>query len=283
MEVTMIEIPEATTIAKQMEKTLVGKTISKFERGNKTHKFLWLNRPDEEYKTILPYLTITGADSFGRSIYLYLGDYMLWWSDTGGKLLFHEPGENLPKNYHLRWDFTDGSTLTFAMQMWGGVKLLDKSQFAEKPYEETGVQPLSDEFTLYDLHHMLDEYPERTSKGVKGFLVATGYVTPNHIAGLGNAIVQDILFHARLNPKRKTHEITSGERENLFKSINKTVAEAIRLGGRYDEVDLFGQHGRYIRLMDSKTKDTPCINCSADIKKISYLGGACYICPHCQT
>jgi formamidopyrimidine-DNA glycosylase len=278
----MIEMPEATTIVAQMNQTLTGKTIKRFKRGNKTHKFLWLNRPDEEYETILPGLTVTGASSFGRSIYLFLGEYMLWWSDTGGKLLYHEPGVKLPKNYHLGWEFEDDSALTFAMQMWGGVKLLDKSEFDEKPNEETGVQPLSDEFTLSRFNQMLDEYPEKTSKGIKGFLVATGYVTSNHIAGLGNAIVQDILFQAGISPKRKVMNISPDERKTLFDAINATVAEAIKLGGRYDEVDHFGNKGRYIRLMDSKTKDTPCINCGTDIRKISYLGGACYICPRCQ-
>lgn len=279
----MIEMPEAITIAKQMNQTLTGKTIAKFGRGNKTHKFLWLNRPDEEYEAILPGLTVTGASSFGRSIYLYLGDHMLWWSDTGGKLLYHEPEAKLPKNYHLGWEFNDGSALTFSMRMWGGVKLLDDSEFEDKPNDETGVEPLSQEFTLERFDEMLDEYPEKTSKGNKGFLVATGYVTPNHIAGLGNAIVQDILFNARLSPKRKTPNITPDERHRLFKAINDTVEEAIKLGGRYDEVDHFGNKGGYIRLMDSKTKDTPCINCGTDIRKISYLGGACYLCPHCQT
>jgi formamidopyrimidine-DNA glycosylase len=279
----MIEMPEATTIAKQMNQTLNGKTISKFGRGNKTHKFLWLNRPDEEYEAILPGLTVTGASCFGRSIYLHLGDHMLWWSDTGGKLLYHEPGDKLPKNYHLGWEFEDGSTLTFAMQMWGGVKLLDKSEFGEKPNDETGVEPLSPEFTLERFNEMLDEYPEKTSKGIKGFLVATGFVTPNHIAGLGNAIVQDILFHAKLSPKRKTMDITSQERQKLFEAINTTIAEAIKLGGRYDEIDHFGNKGGYIRLMDSKTVDTPCIHCGTAIQKISYLGGACYLCPNCQT
>jgi formamidopyrimidine-DNA glycosylase len=279
----MIEMPEATIIARQMNKTLMGKTVSKFGRGNKTHKFLWLNRSDDEFKNILPGLTVSSANSFGRSIYLFLGDYMLWWSDTGGKLLYHEPGVQQPKNYHLGWEFEDGSALTFAMQMWGGVKLLEKSDFNQKPNDETGFEPLSKEFTLDHFNYMLDEYPEKTAKGIKGFLVATGFVTPNHIAGLGNAIVQDILFHARISPKRKTMDITPDERKNLFDSINTTIAEAIRLGGRYDEVDHFGNKGQYIRLMDSKTKDTPCIKCGTEIKKISYLGGACYICPQCQT
>jgi len=279
----MIEMPEAKTIARQMNQTLSGKTIRIFRRGNKTHKFLWLNRPDEEYKSILPGLTISSASSFGRSIYLNLGDQMLWWSDTGGKLLYHEPGAKLPKNYHLGWEFEDGSALTFAMQMWGGVKLLDETEFSDKPNDETGIEPLSSQFTIDQFDKMLAEYPEKTSKGIKGFLVATGYAIPNHIAGLGNAIVQDILFHAGLSPKRKTMDISFEERQSLFNAINSTVAEAIKLGGRYDEIDLFGNKGGYIRLMDSKTADTPCIHCGTDIQKISYLGGSCYLCPRCQS
>jgi len=278
----MIEMPEATTIAKQMHVELIGKAISQFGRGNKTHKFLWLNRSDEEFAAIFPGLRVTGASSFGRSIYLHLGDHMLWWSDAGGKLLYHAPGDKLPKNFHLSWKFTDGSALTFALQMWGAVKLLDKSEFDERPNEESGVPPLSPEFTLERFSEMLDEYPEKISKGIKGFLVATGYSIPNHIQGLGNAIVQDILFNARLSPKRKTPDINPSERSILFDSIQNTLTEAIELGGRYDEVDLYGQKGGYIRLMDSKTKGTTCPNCGTDIQKISYLGGACYLCPQCQ-
>ncbi len=278
----MLEMPEATTIAKQMNAELTGKTIASFGRGNKTHKFLWLNRPEEEYVEILPGLKVTGASSFGRSIYLHLGDHMLWWSDAGGKILYQQPGEKLPKNYHLGWEFSDGSSLTYALQMWGAVKLLDKSDFGVRPNDEIGTEPLSPEFTLEKFIQMLDEYPEKTSKGIKGFLVATGYAIPNPIHGLGNAIVQDILFNARLSPKRKTPHITPEERSNLFNAIQSTVAEAIELGGRYDEVDLYGQKGRYMRLMDSKSKGTPCLNCGSDIQKISYLGGACYLCVECQ-
>ncbi len=278
----MIEMPEAKTIAQQMNETLPGKTIAKFGRGSKTHKFLWLNRPDEEYEAVLPGLTVTGASSFGRSIYLYLGEYMLGWWDAGGKILYHAPGEPRPQNYHLGWEFEDGAALTYALQMWGGVKLLDKSQFDGKPNDESGVEPLSADFTIQRLNQMMDEYPEKTSKGVKGFLVATGFVMPNHIAGMGNAIVQDILFHAGISPKRKVMDIDPAEREKLFEAINATVADAIQMGGRYDEVDLFGNPGRYVRLMDSKTAETPCTRCGTDIQKISYLGGACYLCPQCQ-
>ncbi len=37
--------------------------------------------------------------------------------------------------------------MTYALQMWGGVKLLDHFEFDGKPKDETGVEPLSPEFT----------------------------------------------------------------------------------------------------------------------------------------
>lgn len=279
----MIEMPEAVTIANQMNLELTGKTLKAFCRGNLTHKFLWLNHPDDVYETLLPNLVVTGASSFGRSIYLHVGTHMLWWGDTGGRLLYHLPGEIFPQKYHLRWDFTDGSSLTFAMQMWGSVKLIDQSEFTTIPHDETGIPPLDPAFTFKRFDQMLDAYPEKGSKGIKGFLVATGFATPKHISGLGNAIVQDILFNASLNPKRKIPEINTEERHRLYNAVQETVAKAVELGGRYDERDLYNHPGSYIRLMDRKTVGSPCVHCGTPIQKVSYLGGACYLCPHCQS
>ena len=279
----MIEMPEAATLARQMNAELAGKTISRFSRGTQTHRFLWLNRPDEEYERILPGKAISGAGYYGRSIYLFMGaENLLWWSDAGGKILYHAPGVKPPPKVHLVWEFSDGSHLTYGLQMWGAVKLLEASEFSDRPGAETGLPPLHPDFTFERLDRMLDEYPEKRSKGIKGFLVATGYAVPNHINGLGNAIVQDILFHARLSPKRKIPDITPNERQRLYDAIQSTVAEAIEKGGRYDETDLYGDKGGYVRLMDSKSVQTACPNCGTDIQKISYLGGACYLCPSCQ-
>jgi len=279
----MIEMPEAATLARQMNEELTGKTISRFARGTQTHRFLWLNRPDEEYEGILPGRTVTGASHYGRSIYLFMGaEYMLWWSDAGGRILYHPPEVEPPAKYPLSWEFSDGSHLTYALQMWGAVKLLDRSEFNAKPHAETGLPPLHPGFTFERFEAMLDAYPEKGSKGVKAFLVATGYALPDHINGLGNAILQDILFHARLSPKRKIPDITPGGRQALYAAIQSTIAGAIEKGGRCDETDLYGEAGGYTRLMDKNTAGTPCPNCGTSIQKISYLGGTCYLCPECQ-
>ena len=166
--------------------------------------------------------------------------------------------------------------------MWGFVRLLDSNHFGHIPFDETGIPPLDPRFTIERFNTMLDTYPEKDIKGIKGFLVATGHVMKNHIHGLGNAIIQDILFLAKIHPKRKINEISPEERKELYNTINQSISEVIRYGGRYDERDLYDHPGGYIRIMDNKSVGTPCPGCGNPIEKVSYLGGTCYICPRCQ-
>jgi len=274
----MLEMPETVTIARQMQATLTGKTIQHFARGTLTHKFLWLSKPAEEYDAILADLPISGASSYGRSIYLYAGEaQVLWFGELGGRILYHPEGQPLPAKYHLRWDFADASSLTFTLQMWGFVGLLARSELQAHPYAQVGLPPLSERFTLECFDQLLEEYPDKTKKGVKGFLV-----TSKHVNGIGNSYLQDILYRARLHPARKIPSLTANERRQMYDAIQTTLAQAIELGGREDERDLFDHPGGYQRLMSSQTAGQPCPTCGTLIQKIAYLGGACYLCPHCQ-
>jgi len=274
----MIEMPEAATLARQLNEALTGKTFQGFTQGELRHKFLWLDRPAEETSTILAGKTVSGASSYGRSFYLHVGSqHMLWFGDIGGRLLYHPAAGPLPNKYHLRWDFSDGTSLSFTLQMWGFVRLLEKSEFGKRPSKETGIPPLSPEFTLERFAEMLETYPEKTSKGVKGFLV-----TSQHVNGIGNSYAQDILYRARLSPKRKIPAISAPERLQLFTAIQETMGQAIALGGRQDERNLFDRPGYYQRIMGNQTVGKPCPTCGTSIQKIAYLGGACYLCPQCQ-
>ena len=275
----MIEMPEAFILARQMNEALTGKTIQRFEQGELRHKFLMMDRPVEESNAILTGKTISGASSYGRSIYLNMDSgHLLWFAEIGGRFLHHPAAGPLPAKYHLRWDFSDGTSLSFTLQMWGIVRLIENVRPGEKPAKEVGIPPLSAEFTLERFNQLLEAYPEKNSKGVKGFLV-----TSQHMNGGGNSYAQDILFRARLSPKRKIPEISAPEREQLYQAIQETMRLAIGAGGREDERDLFDQPGSYRRVMSSQTAGSPCPACGTLIQKIAYLGGACYLCPQCQT
>jgi hypothetical protein len=89
----MLEMPEAVTIAQQMQATLTSKTFQHFSQGVLVHKFLWLSKTAQEYDAILAGLKITGASSYGRSIFLFAGEtHLLWFGELGGRILYHSMG-----------------------------------------------------------------------------------------------------------------------------------------------------------------------------------------------
>jgi formamidopyrimidine-DNA glycosylase len=150
------------------------------------------------------------------------------------------------------------------------------NQEHERQYVKDAAHPIEPEFT-FDYFFTSSWTPEGQKRSVKGLLTQEQLVP-----GLGNALAQDILFRAGLHPRHPIEGLNKNQRRRLYNAILKTVREAIQKGGRYDEYDLYGQPGRYIRLMDNKAVGHPCPKCAGKIEKIQYLGGACYFCPGCQ-
>jgi formamidopyrimidine-DNA glycosylase len=137
--------------------------------------------------------------------------------------------------------------------------------------------PLEPEFTIDYFAGLVDELTEGKKRSAKALLTQDQI-----IPGLGNAIAQDILFRARLHPRHPIAELSADQRRALYEAIVHTVAEVIEKGGRYDEWDLYGQRGGYVRLMDKNALGRPCPGCGGEVEKIQYLGGACYLCAQCQ-
>ena len=88
---------------------------------------------------------------------------------------------------------------------------------------------------------------------------------------------------AGLEAARSVAELGRSERRRLHRAIVKTVEQVTKQGGRYDEYDLYGNPGKYVRLMDAHALERPCPECGGRIEKMQYLGGSCYYCPRCQT
>ncbi len=275
----MFEIPEYTNLARQMNKTLVGKTIQQGRLGNSPHKFVWYNRSPEEFARLTQGKHVGTARVRGRWLTLDLEPgYRLLLGECGGKVLYHTPGAPLPGKYHLFVSFDDGSALTGMTAMWGAIELYEAGQELERNYIK-GMRPtpIDSEFTFDYFTALIDELRQGKKRSVKNLLTQDQL-----IPGLGNAIAQDIMFNARLHPRRSLTDLTPNQRGDLYKAVTDTVHEVIKKGGRNDETDLFGKPGGYVRLMDSHAAGNPCPQCGQIVEKMQYLGGACYFCPKCQ-
>ena len=150
----MIELPEALTIAQEMDVELKGKRVDAGNRGNSPHKWVFTNRSSEEFERILAGKRISwvAGEETWVSVSLEPG-FVLLIGDMGGRILYHKGEEMLLKKYHLLLCFDDGSYLMVAIQGWGCIHLVEGSQGASHR-SKRGVSPLSDEFTFEGFNQM---------------------------------------------------------------------------------------------------------------------------------
>lgn len=272
----MLEIPEAQVLAKQMGETLMGREIKKVVVGHTPHKFAFFTEP-EKYPSLLEGKEIKETEGSGGFVRVRAGDNTSLLIGDGGRVSFHQQGEKLPQKHQLLLEFKDGAALTVTVQMYAMIFCRNDADIDNKYFLITleKPSPLSEAFNY--------SYWEKLIQGNKPTLSAKALLaTEQRIPGLGNGVLQDILFLAGVNPKTKVRALSSKDKENLFQSIKKTLEEMVEKGGRDTEVDLFGNKGGYKTLMSKNTVGTPCPECGEKIEKQSYMGGSVYFCPRCQ-
>ena len=276
----MIELPEAVTLARQMTAELAGKRIAKAVQSSSPHKFAFLSGTPEEYKEILEGRTLGETTARGRyMLTLIEPGYVLVLGEGGERILVHSSEKTLPKKHQLLLQFDDDTYLTISVQGWGAVWLFEEAEVDQHKYVgKPCVSPLSDDFTYEYFSGLFDVLEEGYKNTIKYFIISE----PG-ICGIGNGYLQDVLFQARISPRRRVAEISMDERRTVYAAIRETLKQATELAGRNTERDLFNQPGGYVPLMCSQTKSWPCPECGTAIEKISYLGGSCYLCPECQT
>lgn len=272
----MLEIPEAKILADQINNTLKGKVIKNVIAWQNPHKFAFIVDDPREYGNLLLNKEIIGARAFGSWVEIAIGDAMFAVSE-GTRLFYTEEKKKIGKKHQMLFEFDDDTYLVASVQMYGGFICAKSGSYHDGYYmvaqEKSDV--LSDTFTMKYFMTIVDECADKLS--VKAFLA-----TEQRIPGLGNGVLQDVLFHAKLHPKRKLSSISDEEYQLLYKSIKDTLQEMYSKGGRDTDKDLFGNLGGYQTKMSKHTKDLPCEICGSIIKKESYMGGSIYFCPGCQ-
>jgi len=272
----MLEIPESRIIAKQMNETMKGKVIKCVEANRSPHKFAWYYGNPEDYNDLLAEKIIGSSNARGGMVEIEAEDCRILMCD-GATPRFFEDCEKAPKKNQLYLEFTDGSALVATIQMYGGLWAYKEGQ-NDNPYYLGACEkpsPLSGEFTYEYFRSLYNESLQ--NKSIKAFVA-----TEQRIPGLGNGVLQDILFQSGLHPKRKMNTITEDDINNLYHTINNVLIEMIEKGGRDTEKDLFGNPGGYITYMSKNTYGEPCTKCGYEIHKESFLGGTVYFCEHCQ-
>ena len=273
----MIEIPEAVNLARQISEKVKGKKIAKVVAALSPHKFAWYNGDPKEYDALLRGKLVGPTVARAGIVEIKAGDVVLLFSD-GVALRFHARGEKRPQKHQMLIEFEDGTALSASVQMYGGLICFKEGDYQNPYYEgaRTKPSPLSDEFDQAYFKRLISP-PDVQKLSTKAFLA-----TEQRIPGLGNGVLQDILYNARIHPKRKVATLTGSERMALFQSVKSTLKEMAAQGGRDTEKDLSGQPGGYKTKLSQNTLNKPCPVCGGEIIKQPYMGGSIYFCDGCQ-
>jgi len=272
----MIEIPEAKVISNQANQQLTGKMIAGVTAAQSPHKFAWYSGDPAGYPDLLTGKKLGTAVCRGGMVEISVEDVTLLFTD-GINLRYLKDRSEIPAKHQLLIEFFDGSYLSASVAMYGGLWCY-RNGTHDNPYYLAACQkpsPLSDGFTseYFDSLFLV----EKEKYSLKAFLA-----TEQCIPGLGNGVLQDILYHARCHPKRKVFTLTSDNRKTLYQSIRNVLKNMAEQGGRDTEVDLFGKPGGYLTRLSRNTVGKPCAVCGNLILKQPYLGGSIYFCPVCQ-
>lgn len=212
------------------------------------------------------------------------GKYLLFFLDGGDTLIVHlrmtghlavVPAET-PDHKHLRLRFrlNDGGELRFTdTRKFGRVYLVAD---LEEILGSLGIEPLEPSFTPEALASLLKG--RRTP--IKSFLL-----DQRRIAGIGNLYADEILFYARVLPRRPAQTLSEEEIARVHTAIQQVLREGIEDHG--SSIDSFrrpdgsqGTHADHL-VVYGRTGE-PCPQCGTPIERTVIGGRATHYCPRCQ-
>lgn len=272
----MLEFPEASAITAQLNETISGKRIINVVAAQHSHKLAWYYGDPQNYHELLCNKVIKRTESHGGLVEIMAGDACILLGD-GINLRYFVDGEKLPAKHQLFIEFEDFSSIVASVQMYGSLLAYPFGK-NDNPYyliAKEKTNPLSENFDEVYFNDII-------SGSEKGLSLKAFLATKQRIPGFGNGVLQDVLFNAKMHPKKKLDTLNDLDIHTLFNSIKTTLAEMTFGGGRDTERDLFGCYGGYKTILCKSTINKPCSICGDTLKKESYMGGNIYFCPTCQ-
>ncbi|MBN1913603.1 MAG: bifunctional DNA-formamidopyrimidine glycosylase/DNA-(apurinic or apyrimidinic site) lyase [Candidatus Omnitrophica bacterium] len=265
----MPELPEVETIKRELQKTVLGKRITRVC----IHRPVVIREPPADQfkkgvegrliKNILRKAKVLILElSNGKSLVIHL--------KMTGQLVY--PGDG--KSSRVSFLLSGGKYLDFNDQrLFAELRLLDDWKEL-KFIQNLGPEPFA--ISEEEFIKMVSGKKAR----IKPLLLDQSF-----ISGIGNLYAAEALFRAGIYPGRQAFSLSDKEKRLLYKTIIGILKDAIKhKGSSVDQyVRVTGKPGNYVkfhRVYDRLGK--PCFICKTPIKRIALGGRGTYFCPKCQ-
>ena len=280
----MPELPEIESIKKQLENFLIGHRIEKVEVIRKN------TFPSGKNKLLRG--KIVGIRRFGKVIAVDLDNNysILIHLKLTGQIIYRGPNLKNPPQFskrvfggapgpHTKVIFNldrNGKLYYNDFRGFGWIKVIKTDEINKENF----ISKLGPD-ALYKLSlDYLEEIASKTKRPIKVLLM-----DQSKISGIGNIYASEILFHARIDPRRPANSLKPGEVEAMVRAIPKVLSQAIAHRGTTfsDYRDARGERGGFQEfLLVYHREGKPCKVCGTPIRRIRLGGRSTFFCPRCQ-
>jgi formamidopyrimidine-DNA glycosylase len=271
----MPELPEVETIKEDLRGLVVGSAI---ERAEVLDPSLVEQPSAEEFVSRLEGAGIAGARRRAKHLIVELesGDSLVFQLKIGGQLLLVPPVEE-PETALMLILYLDGERRLFLRDETGftRARLLDAGQLEER-LASLGPEPFDDGFEWDNLPRAI---------GSRRAQIKPLLLDQKVVSGIGNIYADEILYDARLHPRRKANTLSEGEWKDLYDAIRSNLAAGVEHRGTTvrlyrDVLDRPGEHQNYLRVFEKQGQ--PCPGCEGEVVREKVSGRPSHFCPECQ-
>lgn len=270
----MPEIPFIETLVTNLRPRVSGQTIREVQLRSVS-----LLKTFDPPVAAIPGTTIEGIRRRGKLILFDLsgGVVMIVHLMRDGRLQVVPSGQRAGRDAALLLPLDGGESLRLVElgpKKRAGLYLRRRAELEHtEPLGGLGLEPLDDAFTPAALTGMLAQ----ASKQLKRFLGMQ-----RHLAGIGNAYGDEILWEARLSPFALTGHLTAAERSLLHTAIRGVLSRSIEEHRQHfgDELPMREPVGL---LRVHRRGGEPCPRCGTAVAAVYFSERETYYCPQCQT
>jgi formamidopyrimidine-DNA glycosylase len=177
------------------------------------------------------------------------------------------------KHLHVIFDLEKSPLLFCDQRKFGKINFCQDLNWLEK---KLGPEPLGDKFTKDYLANIF----QNSKKQIKALLLDQA-----KIAGLGNIYVDEVLWQARVHPKRLANLISKPEIKLIYDAILQILQDAINMQGTTFLSYAFdgNKKGNYLSYLKVFNRaKLPCLGCQNIIVKIKVAQRGTHVCEICQ-
>lgn len=117
----------------------------------------------------------------------------------------------------------------------------------------------------------VDRATFRTRFGRSGAPLKARLLDQGVIAGVGNLLADEILWRARMHPRRPVNDLSEAELDALRRAIRAATRDAIRRGGAHTG-----------HLNPHRVRGGHCPRCGTELERATIGGRTTFWCPTCQ-